>query len=52
MVTMSDIREAYAATEEKESNFDSISCYGRFDKNADYSFHEQPFEYDDYLLWC
>lgn len=52
MVTMSDIREAYAVTEEKESGFNSVPDYGRFDENADYSFYEPPFEYDNFLLWC
>ena len=52
MLTMSTIRDTYAATEEKESGFNLAPDYGHFDENCDYSFNDQPFEYDDYLLWC
>lgn len=52
MLTMSAIRDTYAATEEKESGFNSAPEHGYYDENCDYHFNEQPFEYDDYLLWC
>lgn len=52
MLTMSTIRDTYAATEEKESGFNSVSDCGFFDENGDYHFYDQPFQHDDYLLWC
>lgn len=52
MLTMSTIRDTYAATEEKESGFNSAPTYGRFDDNGNYYIPEETLPNDIYLLWC
>lgn len=52
MVTLATIRDNYAATEEKESGFNSTPTYGRFDDNGDYYIPEETLPNDIYLLWC
>lgn len=45
---MGDALDAYKATEEKQSGFNSVPTYGSFDDNCDYSIPEETFLSD---LW-
>jgi len=46
------IMDTYTATEEKESGFNSVPSYGRYDENADYFIPDETLENDIWMLWC